>query len=107
MTSRAQHARNFGEETGKVRVGSRGFEIDHRVEGLVGEGQLLCVAVHEVHAGQIVPLSAKGDGGPVQVQPCVGGRVQGAHEVGGSAAVAATDLQHPFAPEVSAWVAMR
>jgi hypothetical protein len=59
----------------------RGFDIDHRVEGLVGERQVLGVALHELQAGQIVPFPAKVDTGRVQVQSGVGGRVQGAHEV--------------------------
>jgi hypothetical protein len=43
----------------EVRVEVRGFDIDHRVEGFVREGQVLSVAVHEIQAGQIVPFSAK------------------------------------------------
>ena len=38
MAFGAQHACDFGEETGEVWVGSRGLDIDHRVEGFVGEG---------------------------------------------------------------------
>jgi hypothetical protein len=29
----------------------RGFDIDHRVEGFVREGQVLGVAVHEISLG--------------------------------------------------------
>ena len=56
--------------------------------------------MYEVDAEQIVRLSAKGDADRVEVQSRVGGRAAGAHEVGGSAAVTATDLQHPFVPQV-------
>ena len=54
MPSRAQHARHFIKETGLVRVVIRGFDIDHRIEGLVGEGQILGVALDEIAAGQPV-----------------------------------------------------
>ena len=100
MPSWAKHACHFGEETRKPRVVDRGFDIDHRVEGLVGEGQVLSIALHELQASQIVSFSAKVDAGRVPVQSGVGGRVHGAHEVVGSAAVAATDLQHPLAAEI-------
>ena len=78
----------------------RGFDIDHHVEGLIAEGQVLGVALHEIQAGHVVPFSAKVDAGLVQIQPRVGGRAQGTHEVRGSAAVTATDLQHPFAVDI-------
>jgi hypothetical protein len=81
MPSRAQHACHLGEETGKPTVVDRGFDIDHCLEGFVGEGQVLGVALHELQASQVVPFSAEGDTGRVQVQPRVGGRMQGAHEV--------------------------
>ena len=58
MPSRTQNARDFGKESGKVRVVGAGFDVDHRVEGLVVERQVLGVALHEIQAGQIVPLSA-------------------------------------------------
>src|ERR1700742_4133969 len=60
--SRAQYARYFGEETRKVWVTVRGFDIEHRVEGLIGEGQILGIAVHEIQPGQTVPFPAEGDG---------------------------------------------
>ncbi|MDT7761553.1 MAG: hypothetical protein QOC63_973 [Mycobacterium sp.] len=81
MPSRAQHAGHFTEEAGEPRVAVRGFDIDHRVEGLVREGQVFSVASHEIQAGQIVPFPAERDAGRVQVQSGVGGRVQGAGEV--------------------------
>jgi hypothetical protein len=81
MPSRAQHAHHLGEETRKVRVAVRGFDIEHHVEGFVVEGQVLGVASHEIRTGQIVPFLAKLDAGRVQVQSRVGGRLQGAHEV--------------------------
>ena len=83
-----------------MRVAVRGFDIEHHVEGFVVEGQVLGIASYEIQTGQIVSFLAKLDTGLVQVQPRVGGRLQGAHEVRGSAAVAATDLQHPFAAQI-------
>ena len=56
MPSRAQHPRHFGEETVEVRVGVRGFDVDHRVEGLIGKGQAFGVALHEIQARQVVPF---------------------------------------------------
>jgi hypothetical protein len=47
----------------------RGFDIDHCVEGLIGEGQVLSVALYEVQARQIVPFPTKVDAGRVQGQP--------------------------------------
>jgi predicted lipoprotein len=79
----------------------RGFDIDHRVEGLVDEGQVLGVTLHEIQARQIVPFSAKRNAGWVEVQPRIRGRAQGAHEVRSSAPVAATDLKHLCAVEIS------
>jgi hypothetical protein len=38
-----------------------GFDIDHRVEGFVREGQVLGAAVQKIQPGQDVPLSAVGD----------------------------------------------
>lgn len=100
MPSGAKHACHFGQELAKPRVVIRGLYVDHRVQGLVCEGQVFGVALHKVQAGQMMPCSAKGDGGRIQVQPRVGGGVQGAHQVGGSAAVTATDLQDALAAEV-------
>jgi hypothetical protein len=54
MPSPAQHARDFAKQTGKPREAVRGFDVDHRVEGLVGEGQILGAALHELQAGQIM-----------------------------------------------------
>ena len=56
MSSWAQHARHFGEETWEVWVAVRSFDIDHGVEGFVGEGQVFGVALHEFQAGQLMPL---------------------------------------------------
>lgn len=78
----------------------RGFDVDHRVEGFVREGQVLGAAVHKIQPGQDVPLSAVGDTVRVEVQARVGGGLQRAGEVGGSVAVAAADLSHLFAAEV-------
>jgi hypothetical protein len=78
----------------------RGFDIEYRVEGLVGEGQAFGVAVHEVQPRQIMPLSAKSDAVCVVVQPSVGSRTQRAHTVRGSTAVAAADLENLFATEI-------
>jgi NAD(P)-dependent dehydrogenase (short-subunit alcohol dehydrogenase family) len=76
-----QSARNFAEETLKVGVDVRGFDIDHRIEGLVGEGQVLGAALHEIEVRQVVPLLAEGDAGCVEVQPRVGAGVHRSHEV--------------------------
>ena len=100
MPSRAQHTLHFGEETADILVVDRGFDIDHGVEGLIWEGQALGVALHEVQAGQVVPLSAEFDADRVQIQRRVGGRAQGPHQVRSAAAVAATDLQYLFADEI-------
>ena len=45
--------------SGQIRIVIRGFDIDHRVKRLVGEGQALGVALHEIQAGQIVPFWQK------------------------------------------------
>jgi hypothetical protein len=47
-----------------------------------------------------MPVSGELDAGWVQVQPGIAGRVDGAHEIGGPAAVAAASLQHLLATEV-------
>ncbi|CFR94672.1 Uncharacterised protein [Mycobacterium tuberculosis] len=74
MSARAKHARHFGQEAAKVGVLVRGFDIDHRIEGFVGERQVLRVALHELQAGQPVLCPAEVDAGRIQVQPRVGGR---------------------------------
>lgn len=79
----------------------RGFDIDHRIEGLVGEGQVFGVALHEIQSGQLVLFPAEVDTRRVQVQTRIGGRVQGAHKVRGSAAVPATDLEHLLATKIN------
>ena len=77
----------------------RSFDVDHRVEGLIGERQVLGVALHEIQAGQLCLFWHESRPG-IQVHPRLGGRAQGPYEVRGSAAVAATDLQYLFALEI-------
>ena len=67
MPAGAKHASHLAQETLKVRVDVRGLDVDHRIEGFVGEGQVLGVAVHELEAGQLVPLPAEFDAGCVEV----------------------------------------
>ena len=100
MPARAQHPDHLGEEAVEVRVGVRGLDVEHRVEGLIGERQVLGVAVHEVQARQVVPAFGEGDAVGVEVQSGVGGRVQRLHQVGTAAAVAAAGLQHLLAAEI-------
>ena len=50
---------------GKPKVVARGFDVDYRVEGLIGEGQVLGVAAHEIQAGHLVLFSAEVDAGAV------------------------------------------
>jgi hypothetical protein len=66
--ARAQHAGHFAEKGGLVRVVIRGFDVHHRIKGLVGEGQVLGIALHEIQARQSVPLFAERDARRVQVQ---------------------------------------
>ena len=80
MPSRAQHPHHFGEEAVEVRVGVRGLDVEHRVEGLIGERQALGVAVHEIQSRQVVPVFGEFDAVGVEVQPGVGGRVQRLHQ---------------------------
>ena len=47
MPARSKHPRHFLEETTVVRVEVRGFDVDHRVEALVGKRQILGIALHE------------------------------------------------------------
>ena len=94
MPARAQHPHHFGEEAIEVRVGVRGLDVEHRVEGLIGERQVLGVAVHEIQARQVVPAFGECDTVRVEVQSGVGGRVQRLHQVRTAAAVAAAGLQH-------------
>ena len=101
VASRTQHACHLGQEAGEMRVGARGFDVDHCVERAVGKWHLLCVAVHEVHIGQSVSPPTEIDGGLVQVQPGVVRWPQGAREVGRSAAVTTTNLQYPFAAQAA------
>jgi hypothetical protein len=54
MPSWAQYARNFCKKPRKPRIEVRCFDIDHRVEGLVIEREVLGVAVHEIQTGQIM-----------------------------------------------------
>ena len=47
----------------------RGFDIDHLVEGLIEEGQLLGVTLHEIQTRQLVPFSTKVHAGRVESNP--------------------------------------
>ena len=58
------------------------------------------VAFDEVQALEVVPILGEFDAGRVQVQPGVGRRVQGAHQIGRATAVAAAALQDLLAAEV-------
>ena len=49
----------------------RGFDIEHRVEGFIGEGQVFGVAVNEIKARELVSFLAEGDAVSVEVQPRV------------------------------------
>ena len=69
MSSGAKHARHFGEEALEIWVLVRGFDIDHCVEGFVGEGQVFGVSLDEIQAGQLVALSAEVDAGRFRSNP--------------------------------------
>src|SRR3954447_4274984 len=100
MPAGAQDACRFAEKTLEVGVDVRGLDVDHRIKGFVREGQVLGVALHEIQAGQLVPLPAEVNGGRVEVQPRVGGGMHRPYKVGGSAPMATADFQHFLAAEI-------
>ena len=100
MPARGEHPRHLLEEVTVVRVEVRGFDVDHRVEAVLGERQILGIALHERQLGQIVAPLAEGNPRGIQVKSRIRGGAKGTRDVRGRAAVAATDLQHPLALEI-------
>ncbi len=61
-------------KSAKVGVLVRGFDIDHRIEGFVGERGRFCASPCTDRAGRAAGAARQRSAGRIQVQPCVGGR---------------------------------
>lgn len=96
----SQDAGDFAEEGGEVGVAMRGFDVDDGIEGGVGEGEFLGVALDELELGEGVALLTELDAGGVEVETGVTCRFHGAGDPGSAAAVAATDFEDLFADEI-------
>lgn len=81
MPARSKYTCHFLEEAREIGVLVRGFDVDDGIESLVGEGQVLRVALHEIQARQLVLLLAQLDAGRVQVESRVGRRTEVADDV--------------------------
>jgi hypothetical protein len=78
----------------------RRLKVDHDVERFIGEGEVLSIALNKIKPRQDVPFATEAYAGGVKVESCIGGRFEGANQIGRPASMAAADFQHIFAGEV-------
>ena len=71
VAARSQNTSDFEEESGEVRVAMRGFDVDDSIEGGVGKGEFLGVALDEMKSWEWVTLLTELDTGGVEVEACV------------------------------------
>src|SRR6185436_15940258 len=84
-----QHARDFGQETRKLRVTVRSLDIEHGVKGFVGERKLLSVALHKSKMVEAMALAAERDACRIQIEAGVVRGPQCTRNPRGAAAMAA------------------
>lgn len=100
MATGPQHAGDFREETRKIGVTVRGFDIEDGIETGIGKRQVFGVTLAEAESGHDVPLLAKTNAGGIEVEPGVVSGVERARQVGRAAAVSATDFEHVLTAQV-------
>ncbi|MDG2122898.1 MAG: hypothetical protein P8J87_04325 [Verrucomicrobiales bacterium] len=89
-----------GKEGGKIGVAVGCLDVDDGVEGAVGEGEVLGVAVDECQVfSRVAPLAEFYASG-VEVEGGVACGVQGVGDPRGATTVAAADFEDVFAGEV-------
>lgn len=79
VTTGAEDAGDFAEESEEVRVAMGGFDVDDGVERTVREREILGVALGKSEAGHAVALLAKADADGIEVEASV---VRGAKVAG-------------------------
>ena len=99
MPARPKYPNHLGEEAVEVRVAVRGLDVEHRVEGLIGERQVLGVAVHEIQPGRLCRLANAMPSG-LKSNPVYEAGCSVLIEVRAAAAVTAAGLQHFFTAEI-------